>query len=100
MFSNTIAEYRYRDMKKGLISTAEFDDLDAVWTNESLQASFLKLPLAALLVSSVLQSVSWQTKVENLWSINIASAPRCLEQGTFDLYLCLVNVCVCKHAVK
>jgi len=22
MFSNTIAEYRYRDMKKGLISTA------------------------------------------------------------------------------
>lgn len=79
---------------------AEFDDLDAVWTNESLQASFLKLPLAALLVSSVLQSVSWQTKVKNLLSINIASAPRCLEQGTFDLYLCLVNVCVCKHAVK
>ena len=29
---------------------AEFDDLDAVWMNEDLQAAFLKLPLPALLV--------------------------------------------------
>lgn len=34
---------------------AEFDDLDAVWANERLQASFLKLPQAALLVSHTLQ---------------------------------------------
>ena len=31
---------------------AEFDDLDAVWMSESLQAAFLKLPLPALLVRS------------------------------------------------
>ena len=31
---------------------AEFDDLDAVWLNEDLQTSFLKLPLPALLVLS------------------------------------------------
>ena len=79
---------------------AEFDDLDAVWMNESLQASFLKLPLAALLVGSVLQSVSWQTKFKNAFSVNIVSAPRCAAQATFDLYLCLVNVWVCKHAVS
>ena len=30
---------------------AEFDDLDAVWMNGTLQAAFLQLPLPALLVS-------------------------------------------------
>ena len=64
---------------------AEFDDLDAVWTNESLQASFLKLPLAALLVSSVLQSVLWHTKVKkSLVSQCCFSSQMCV---TFDLHL-------------
>lgn len=36
---------------------AEFDDLDAVWTNDSLQAAFLKLPLPALLVQTTCVSI-------------------------------------------
>ena len=35
---------------------AEFDDLDAVWMSESLQADFLRLPFPALLVCSALSS--------------------------------------------
>ena len=33
---------------------AEFDDLDAVWASESLMDEFLKMPLEALLVCTLL----------------------------------------------
>lgn len=76
---------------------AEFDDLDAVWMNESLQASFLKLPLAALL--TVLTSPHLKSITENTvfvavshW-IHIAATKQkiaqCLEDTAKKLAQCI-----------
>lgn len=49
---------------------AEFDDLDAVWMNDSLQAAFLKLPLPALLVRD--------SPRDTMSSGRLASAAKCV----------------------
>ncbi|KAL3137462.1 hypothetical protein ABBQ38_004752 [Trebouxia sp. C0009 RCD-2024] len=76
---------------------AEFDDLDAVWVNDSLQAAFLKLPLPALL--TVLTSPELKSITENTvfiaishWMYNTAKKPKagaCMDDTAHQLAQCI-----------